>query len=258
MICEDDILEILHRACGEGMLNEVCRILDQGAKINDAITDKSQTALFYAAARGHADICTLLIERGAKVNNEKSNEFSPLSAAVFWNHKEVCSVLLHHGADSNQYDSGGRTPLTIGSWLGYFEICDLLLGYGADVNLPQKSDGWLPLMLSTSNERMHTDIDTRVETCTVLLNHGANINLMNNFGRTTLMEVAFRGDEEICKFLLEHGANLQILDITKRTAIDIATEQGHQSIVNILKCWGTCEDAEYFSKENDDRNIGRI
>ena len=206
MICEDDMLELLHRACGEGEINEVHRLLDQGTKVNDAITGLSQTALFYAAARGHADICALLIERGAKVNNAKNNEFCPLSTAVFWGHKEVCSVLLHHGADSNLCDSGGRTPLSIGAWQGHAEICDLLLKHGADVNLPQKSDGSPPLMLSTYSQNTQTDIDTRVETCTVLLDRGANVDLTNELGRTTLMDVAFKGDEEICKLLLERIA----------------------------------------------------
>lgn len=246
MMCEDDMLELLHRACGGGEINEVRRLLDQGAKVNDAITGQSQTALFCAAARGHADICVLLIEGGANVQNAKNNESCPLSTAVFWGHKEVCSVLLHHGADSNLCDSDGRTPLSIGAWLGHAEICDLLLTYGADVNLPQKSDGSPPLMLSTYSQNTQTEIDTRVETCTTLLDRGANIDLTNELGRTTLMDVAFKGDEEICKLLLERGANLRILDIDGRTAIDVAIERGHQSIVDMLKGWGAGEIAEDF------------
>lgn len=247
MMCEDDMLELLHRACGGGEINEVRRLLDQGAKVNDTITGQSQTALFCAAAKGHTDICVLLIERGAKVDNANNNESCPLSAAVFWGHKEVCSVLLRHGADSNLCDSAGRTPLSIGAWLGHAEICDLLLTYGADVNLPQKSDGSPPLMLSTYSQNTQFDIDTRIETCTTLLDRGANVDLTNDLGRTTLMDVAFKGDEEICKLLLVRGANLRILDIDGRTAIDVAIERGHQGIVDMLKCWGAGEKAEDFS-----------
>ena len=38
MMCEDDMLELLHQACSKGDIDEVHRLLDLGAKVNDAIS----------------------------------------------------------------------------------------------------------------------------------------------------------------------------------------------------------------------------
>ena len=89
MMCEDDMLELLHQACSKGDIDEVHRLLDLGAKVNDVITGRSKTALFCAAANGHADICILLIARGAKVKNVENNEYCPLSHFVI--HKSLCT-----------------------------------------------------------------------------------------------------------------------------------------------------------------------
>jgi serine/threonine-protein phosphatase 6 regulatory ankyrin repeat subunit B len=65
--------------------------------INHADAKLGWTALHWAAQEGHADVCRLLIERGADVNAVTKNQFSPTLAAANNEHPELVKMLLAAG-----------------------------------------------------------------------------------------------------------------------------------------------------------------
>jgi ankyrin repeat protein len=86
-----------------------------------------QQALLEACANGHAAVASLLLERGADVNQADRNGATALHIACESGHTEVATLLLEHGADVDQADNDGLTPLQITTQNNHNAILALLL-----------------------------------------------------------------------------------------------------------------------------------
>lgn len=60
---------------------------------------QGQTALMLASERGHAGVCELLLNNGARVNAVDSYNRTPLFLATAFQHFDAARVLIEHGAD---------------------------------------------------------------------------------------------------------------------------------------------------------------
>ncbi|MEF2228838.1 MAG: ankyrin repeat domain-containing protein [Candidatus Cardinium sp.] len=76
-----------------------------------------------------------------------------------------------------------------------------------------------------------------IETTKVLLDNGANMNLLDNWGNTFLHKAAALDDEKtarkIVEILLKTGANIKA-NSNNETPIDVAESLGRQEIVDLL------------------------
>jgi ankyrin repeat protein len=72
------------------------------------------------------------------------------------------------------------------------------------------------------------------ETVEVLLNHGAQINGIDDSGQTALHIASSRGRMEIVQTLLENGADASIRDNNSKIAADLAVIKGHEWLVRFL------------------------
>ena len=80
--------------------------------MNKADEDK-WTALMRAAGKGHVEIVTLLLERGADVNKKNErNASTALMRAAMEGHTSVARVLIEHDADITKEDSTGKSART--------------------------------------------------------------------------------------------------------------------------------------------------
>lgn len=93
----------IHKAVWEGDLNLVKLFLEAGgAHLNSPDTSEygnGWTPLHYACYKGHEDIVSILLDRGAKVNISNYDGFSPLFYAAQQEHSSICAMLLDAGAD---------------------------------------------------------------------------------------------------------------------------------------------------------------
>ena len=85
----------LYLAAGEGRLESVRYLLDQGAEVN-AREKLGDTALTEAAYYGHLDIVKELIFHGADVNMI-GDDGTALDIATNRKHAEVADLVRHHG-----------------------------------------------------------------------------------------------------------------------------------------------------------------
>jgi hypothetical protein len=85
-------------AAGEGRLDAVRYLLDQGADVN-ARDGRGRSALTEAAFNGNASVIKELILRGAELNAH-SDEGTALDIATKTNHAEAVDLLKHYGARS--------------------------------------------------------------------------------------------------------------------------------------------------------------
>jgi ankyrin repeat protein len=86
----------LFLAAGEGRLEAVRYLLDQGAAIN-AVEAQGRTALTEAAFYGQSEVIKELVLRGANIN-AISDRGTALDIALETNQMSVVAVLKHYGA----------------------------------------------------------------------------------------------------------------------------------------------------------------
>ena len=67
-----------------------------------------------------------------------------------------------------------------------------------------------------------------------LLEKGEDINSLDRYGQSALMNAAHRGDARTVKLLVEQGANLDITAKYNLSALMLAVITGHSDIVRIL------------------------
>jgi ankyrin repeat protein len=147
-----------------------------------------------------------------------------LHKAVNNNEINFIKFLLKAGVDINITDNYGNTPITMFPIVGDDYIADHL------------------------------------ETLKFLITSGANINSKGESG-TILTQATKSGAVQIARFLIEHGANINVMDINGNTPLHHAVDKGHSDIVRLLldnhadiikNNWGyTPLD---FAKENGDEN----
>jgi ankyrin repeat protein len=134
----------------------------------------SDTPLKLAAKDGAVDLLSLMIKKGVRLKNEKSEAYLALSAAVRNKHLSAVKFLLENGAPT------------------FFQVTELL------ENRPQalvhellKSDIW------------RGDFD---EILKLLLTYRVPLDEVNEYGNDALMVAAMNGHPELVRNLFRHGA----------------------------------------------------
>jgi hypothetical protein len=118
-----------------------------------------------------------------------------------------------------------RIALLEGAATGDMFIVGQMLTRGIDINTAGNSRS-TSLLLAAS--RGH-------EGCVkILLDQGANKELVDILGSTPLALAASGGHEGCVKILLDQGANKESVDISGRTPLALAVSKGHEGCVKIL------------------------
>ncbi len=126
-------------------IEKIQRIVDQKGlnirKIIKAPDAFGKTPLHRAAENGRADVCMLLIDRGAGVNDQSDGGITflcrgptALHLAAMNGHAHVCSLLIEKDADVNALDEFDCTPLTLAAKIGHAETSRLLIEKGGTEN----------------------------------------------------------------------------------------------------------------------------
>ena len=121
----------LHEAARKGDVEEVKRLLDNGANVW-AQDYGGTTALYWAAFR-HVEAVKVLLEHGADVGARDEDGKTALFFAAQNGNVDVVKVLLEHGADVEAKDKDGWTALHRAVWKGRGAVVTVLLEHGADV-----------------------------------------------------------------------------------------------------------------------------
>jgi ankyrin repeat protein len=253
-------------APNNGRLEIVKLLVNSGAKL-DAVNNFGDTALMSAAQNGYFDIVKLLLEKGADVNAvnkdgktawmialtdeirtylaEKVAETNALTRAAEGGHLNLVRFLVNRGADVNAVDQSGMTALMHAAERGHFEIVELLVKHRADVNAVNK-DGKTAWMIAC-NDDISTYLAKNVDKTNVLtraakgghlglvrflVQNGADVKAVDNFGMTALMHAAERGHLGVVEFLLEKNPDLDKVDTTN--VLTRAAEGGHLDLVRFL------------------------
>lgn len=201
-----DLNEKLINAVREGNLEEVKKLIIEGASVN-AANDSWGTALDIALRRDFKEIADFLIKQGSDVTRISKRTFG---LVVDHGSKELVELLLAHGVNVNVVLGYGRTALMIAACKSNKEMIEFLIEHGADVNIAiseQCRDSWDYISVGTT-VLMKVVENGSLEITKLLLEHGADVNAVNKNGWSALTYAVNGGSKELVELLIAHGADI--------------------------------------------------
>jgi ankyrin repeat protein len=181
--------------------------------------------LWQAIDANDASRVRALIRSGADPNAVDKLGVSPLDRAACDGQVAIVDALIHGGANVNAKGASDLTALIVAAQKGHTDVVAMLLRSGADPNIADKS-GSAALHYAASNG--HAAI------ASALIKQGANVNLCADAGCTPLHCAAMNGNADIVELLLQSAADVSAR-AEGRSALDLATEEGHASVLAVLQ-----------------------
>ena len=192
----------LHMACIRGLTATVQRMLKCGAKVEDK---DWKSPLFVVCATRHMAIVELLLSEGANQNLPEEIADQCSFALLYAGHNiELVQLFLNHGANVHVVDASGNTALH----------CFIL---HCEPNCALSSTG------NTSHKVVfHT-----------LLQAGADVNVCNSKGESSLYLTVGKGMEDDVTYMLLRGGNPNFTTMDK-FPLCVACEMENLTLVEIL------------------------
>lgn len=215
----------IHIAAREGNTGIVKLFLSKGVRVNDA--DKnSWMPLHYAAWSGCLGVTELLINEGANIHaKEVTRGKKPIHVAAGKGHTNVVELFLSSGIGIDDTDKEGRTSLYCAAQKGHLEVMKFLIGKGANIHA-ENTYGIKPIYAAA--------LEGHREIIEFLLSKGASVDNKVNNCCTLLHAAAREGQLKAVEFLIEKGADINAKNNYSKIPSDLARENGHMEIVNML------------------------
>ena len=193
LLCQDVGTEVswiqLHAACFEENIQDVQFLLEAHTDVNHA-SSAMHTPLHIAVTKSNIILVTLLLDQNVDINCMTVDRLTPLHIAVDKGDEAIIQKLLSQKADPNLKDALGNISLHLAVQLKRETKPRLIKGGTSNRNASAESYQSLSL-----------------QTVQAIIEHGANVNAMNNRGQTPLWFACYDGQINLVKILLEAGAD---------------------------------------------------
>eukprot|EP00397_Hematodinium_sp_SG-2012_P002987 GEMP01002995.1.p1 GENE.GEMP01002995.1~~GEMP01002995.1.p1 ORF type:complete len:931 (+),score=204.87 GEMP01002995.1:94-2886(+) len=182
-------------------------------------------------------------------NSKRSRSSASVASSV---RQQACpcfifTALMDALADVNSANTVGNTPLSLAIDAGNKYYINALLAARADVNT--KHPQGTPL-LSVAISTAIPDDDEDIIEC--LIRGRANVNALDRFGRTPLIEAAARKNIAAVNALIEVRANVNMADSAGRTALTFTSPEEYGDVAKVLKRAGAVVPEEVPSSSSGD------
>ncbi|KAH6845405.1 ankyrin repeat-containing domain protein [Chaetomium sp. MPI-CAGE-AT-0009] len=180
-------------------------LLDAGAEVD--ASSKDSTALYLAAYHGKLDGVELLMSRGANLEvtcefpNMADSNFTPLLAAALQGHEEVARALLKGGANVKAKAPNKKTALHLAITASSEPLLKVLLEYNPELDA-KDGDGMTAL---------HRAIYKSLSLVEALVHRGADLEIRDTCGCTSLGLASLGGHTEVAKYLISAKAKINVV-----------------------------------------------
>ena len=188
----DDVYTYLLCAVERQDIEQVNRLLDLGARINEPNSD-DWTPLMAAIERDNLGLVKHLFSKGATLRKHKRG-WNPLYLTSFRSNPEMARYVCQKGipVDRDSVDSDGLTCCMGAAWLGDLDLLEAEIRAGAGLETRSRS-GQTALMLAAEKGNLYV--------MKRLIELGANKHMRDNFDRTVFSIADKRGHREIVDYL---------------------------------------------------------
>ena len=199
------------------------RKIDWNAKDN-----YERTAVHSAAINGSIDsLAVLLSLRDVDINLQDTNGNTPLhDAAGLTNDSECLELLLSKGADMEIVNNRGKTPIDTARALGANKnVAILKKRYAEDFGVPKRSMTGLSMEELTLMQAAQQGDEAAVDSILTTYKQDKSIDIEERddwLQRTPLQHAVYAGNLHIVQKLHRAGANINVVDKFGRTALHIA------------------------------------
>ena len=218
---------------------------------------KSDALIAAACYAQELDIVSMLLAKGASAQAKDDYGNPILGVAVLYNSLPLAKLLLKHGANPNtalkvsvrfpDELSLSSAPLLHVAVVGQMrDMTILLLQYGGNEfinSLTTFDDGSLGGILAqraplhfVCSEVSDTPEDEQsdIKVIKLLLSHGANVNVQDSIGHTSLHCAAQANKLAVAKLLVQSGVDITLINAYGDSALDYAVLGNAPGIVDVL------------------------
>ena len=235
-----------------------------------------ETPLTACVANRRQSCVNLLLAAGTDVNLPDSLGLTPLMHAVVSDQPAMQTILLFNGADVNAMDHFYKTALHRSVEMQHIALMEALVVHGAEVTAEHLIEAahhgnhHLLRVLLTRHEqvKLNKRYNGEVALCVsvwrahhhcskLLIELGADVNALTNYGESTLLGATAHGDYELIKLLLQHGVFINLVNAHGQNARTFNLAQNpsvHTDIEQILSVAGefcftvTCNGQNFIQK----------
>jgi ankyrin repeat protein len=205
----------------------------ENAFVDPNIQDSAGDApLHLAASTGNnAMVRSLLNVPGIRLDLTDGQGRTPLGISTYWGMRSTSLCFLEHSKAFPTPEQGQLSPLCFAAKHGDLDLCLQLLEVCKyeRLHLHVDTSGKGILHLAASNN--WSDV---LQECLKKGDAHLNINQIDHSGGTALHSAARLGNTESCRVLVEHGANLQLQDRLGRTAAQAVADAGFRDTFMVL------------------------
>ena len=187
----------------------------------------------------------LLIQAGADPNIPTAySGRTPLHWAMSWpverEQVELVKLLIQAGADVNAADEFGVTPLQFSAEIGSVDSVKALISAGADVDFQrhQVTDYSYGEMMKALHVYVCDENDNTTKYRIGLSRCYEGFNIQDQMGNAPLHDAVLHDRVDVVRVLLGAGADVNATNNAGKTPLDLAEQQGHDSLAETLKAAG--------------------
>jgi ankyrin repeat protein len=210
-------------------------LLTEGANLECKDDEFDRTPMIWAIINKREDIVSFLLEAGALIEARDGREYwTPLIWAVWWGDQATIESLIKKDVDLEATDrTSQRTPLLWAAKRGNLIAVDLILRRKKDTLEAKDVEGMTVLTIAV-RERDEMLVQLLIERCTdiewiTLLEN------QDNIGRTPLLWAITCSDLEIADLLARHGADIDAMDNAGKTALKLANKGKDKQTIEFVK-----------------------
>lgn len=176
----------------------------------------------------HPDVMKVLLDYGADPSYVNSSGKTCLMIACYAGQEDAVKLLRKRGVSWDSRDKNGLTAVHWAADGGHDDLLLWMLRDGAKVDMPDALNGWTPLMRVAC-------LSGNEDVAEVLIAKQADVNKIDNSGKTILMAASMNGHFNLVRLLVEKGANIYLKNREGKTALEFAQSFDRHRIIKYLE-----------------------